>query len=187
MGELINGRRPAEIKSGLRNMLETCADISGIKDTICQEMCCSYDDDNCCHETILMGALSLIERLESEHEEFERIESERDAALAKQPKWISVKERLPESGVHVFVLCEIRANGGIVGRYVCDGFHVEAWKEKAGCYSEDCAVVYNDEDDEYYLEEGWYEVIKNWEEYNSITIADFVTHWMHLPQPPEEE
>lgn len=119
-----------------------------------------------CSLKLCADALTLIERLESE----------RDAALAKVPRWISVDERLPESGVHVFALCEIRANGGVIRRYVCDGFHVEAWKEKAGCYSEDCALVYNDEDDEYYLEEGWYEVIKNWEEYNSITIADFVTH-----------
>lgn len=110
-----------------------------------------------------------------------------DCLSTKLPKWISVEERLPESGVHVFVLCEIRANGGVIRRYVCDGFHVEAWKEKAGCYSEDCALVYNDEDDEYYFEEGWYEVIKNWEEYDSITIADFVTHWMPLPQPPKED
>lgn len=86
MGELINGRTPKEIKSGLRNMLETCADISGVKDTICREMCCSYDGDNCCHETILMSALALIERLESE----------RDAALAKVPKWIGVEEQPPE-------------------------------------------------------------------------------------------
>lgn len=107
MGELINGRCPAEIKSGLRNMLETCADISGIKDTICQKMCCPYDDDNCCHETILMGALALIERLESEHEEFERLEAERDAALAKVPKWISVEERLPQYST-MYLVCHYR-------------------------------------------------------------------------------
>ena len=114
MGELINGRCPAEIKSGLRNMLETCADISGIKDTICQKMCCPYDDDNCCHETILMGALALIERLESEHEEFERLEAERDAALVKVPKWISVKERLPEEVCRCLVITKRHEESSMV-------------------------------------------------------------------------
>lgn len=175
MGELINGRTPEHIKAGLRCRV--------IGDTKCSD--CAYygtflyeigqREYEC--DDIDSDALALIERLEAE----------RDVALAKVPRWISVEERLPESGVHVFVLCEIRANGGAVRRYVCDGFHVEAWKEKAGCYSEDCALVYNYEDDEYYLEEGWYEVIKNWEEYNSVTIADFVTHWMPLPEPPKED
>lgn len=169
MTDLINGRMPEEIKAAL----EMCSEIRfGRSD------CPYYDGVNeRCQTKLTADALALIERLESE----------RDAALAKVPRWISVEERLPESGVHVFVLCEIRANGGAVRRYVCDGFHVEAWKEKAGCYSEDCALVYNYEDDEYYLEEGWYEVIKNWEEYNSVTIADFVTHWMQLPEPPKED
>ena len=168
MGELINGRMPEEIK----HVTEwACFSCGGLE---CDE--CEYRDactiEN--RDRAVPDALALIERLEAE----------RDAALAKVPKWISVKERLPESGVHVFVLCEIRANGGVIRRYVCDGFHVEAWKEKAGRYSEDCALAYNDEDDEYYLEEGWYEVIKNWEEYDSVTIDDFVTHWMPLPEPP---
>lgn len=164
MSELINGRTPDEIKIGLR----TCQSLGMILGG-CGS--CPYKGcDGDCDLGLEDDALALIEHLE-----------------AKIPHWISVDERLPESGVHVFVLCEIRANGGAVRRYVCDGFHVEAWKEKAGCYSEDCALVYNYEDDEYYLEEGWYEVIKNWEEYNSVTIADFVTHWMPLPEPPKED
>lgn len=171
----------AEIERLLNQTGRTLEEIKDKTLWCCSAMCCGeckYDADGnfCSSDIVLKDALALIEHLESE----------RDAALAKVPRWISVKERLPESSVHVFALCEIRANGGVIGRYVCDGFHVEAWKEKAGCYSGDCALVYNDEDDEYYLEEGWYEVIKNWEEYNSITIADFVTHWMPLPEPPKE-
>ena len=164
MGVVINGRTPEEIK----HVAEwACFSCGGLE---CDE--CKYRDA-CTTENrdrAVPDAIALIQHLE-----------------AQQPKWISVKERLPESGVHVFVLCEIRANGGVIRRYVCDGFHVEAWKEKAVRYSEDSALVYNDEDDEYYLEEGWYEVIKNWEEYDSITIADFVTHWMPLPEPPKED
>lgn len=161
MAEMINGKTPEEIKAALDYCShDTCGD---------NDECAYLDEEIRCWEKVMKDALEYIQHLE-----------------AAQPKWISVKERLPESGVHVFVLCEIRANGSVIRRYVCDGFHVEAWKEKAGCYSEDCALAYNDEDDEYYLEEGWYEVIKNWEEYNSVTIDDFVTHWMPLPNPPKE-
>ena len=132
MGDLINGRCPAEIKNGLRNMLETCADISGIKDTICQEMCCPYDDDNCCHETILMGALALIERLE-------------DA----QPKWISVKERPPTE-----------EDGTDEGKIIC--VPSKLYGSMAGnvrIYPWDIVASY----------------------------SSLVTHWMPLPEPPEEK
>ena len=96
-------------------------------------------------------------------------------------QWIPVTERLPENGVHVLLCCEIhRCDGEITGKYVCDGYYAEANKLIA---RED---EYNKEDDEYYLCEGWYEVIKNWDDYNSVTVEDFVTHWMPLPQPAEE-
>lgn len=93
--EKINGRTPKEIKIGLRNMLETCADVRGCDDVLCRKMCCPYDGDESCHETILMGALALIERLESE----------RDAALAKVPKWIKLTEddRPPDGYYNVMV------------------------------------------------------------------------------------
>ena len=91
-------------------------------------------------------------------------------------EWIPVDERLPENGVHVLLCCEIhRCDGEITGKYVCDGYYAEANKLIA---RED---EYNKEDDEYYLCEGWYEVIKNWDAYTSVPVEDFVTHWMPLP------
>lgn len=101
-------------------------------------------------------------------------------------QWISVDERYPESGVHVLLCCEMRFCGGGTKRYVCDGFWAERWKENAGGFPDDCAAEYSEEDDEYYLEQGWYEVVKNWDDYNSVVIGDFVTHWMPLPVPPQE-
>ena len=82
MSELINGRTPEAIK----DKILWC----------CSAMCCGeckYDADGdfCSSDTVLKDALALIERLESE----------RDAALAKVPKWISVEERLPEEGERV--------------------------------------------------------------------------------------
>lgn len=66
-------------------------------------------------------------------------------------EWVSVKDRLPENGVHVLLCCEVhRCDGEIAGKYVCDGYYAEANKLIAGEYE------YSKEDDEYYLCEGWY-------------------------------
>ena len=103
-------------------------------------------------------------------------------------EWISVKDRLPENGVHVLLCCEMHRHGGeIAGKYVCDGYYAEANKIIAGGFPDECDCEYSEEDDEYYLREGWYEVIKNWDDYNSVTVGDFVTHWMPLPNPPKGE
>ena len=103
-------------------------------------------------------------------------------------EWISVDDRLPENGVHVLLCCEVHRYGGeIVGKYICDGYYAEANKIIAGGFPDECNCEYSEEDDEYYLREGWYEDIKNWDDYNSVTVEDFVTHWMPLPEPPKGE
>lgn len=107
------------------------------------------------------------------------------AGYRKQSEWISVKERLPESGVHCLLCCDIKRIDGTHRQYVCDGYHVDRWKEECSNCDDDCAAEYNEEDDEYYLCEGWYEVIKNWDDYSAIAIADTITHWMPLPEPPK--
>ena len=78
--EKINGRTPEEIK----HVAEwNCYSCGGLE---CDD--CSYLDactvEN--RDRAVPDALALIERLESE----------RDAALAKVPKWIDVKEQPPE-------------------------------------------------------------------------------------------
>ena len=46
---------------------------------------------------------------------------------------------------------------------------------------------YDEEEDKFYVPEGWYEVIHNWDEYGSVGIYGIVTHWMYLPELPTEE
>ena len=87
MGELINGRTPEEIKRNLSYLVrcEICPQN--------HEYGCDYEKRTKeCQTTD--DALALIQHLESE----------RDAALAKVPKWISVQERLPEKDGEYLVL-----------------------------------------------------------------------------------
>jgi hypothetical protein len=97
-----------------------------------------------------------------------------------KPKWIPVTERLPENGAHVFLSCKCGA-----GAYVCDGFHTEKYSTPTQFY-EDIDADYDEETDEYYFPEGWWEVIKNWDDYSCVAIEDTVTHWMPLPQWSED-
>ena len=99
----------------------------------------------------------------------------------KVPKWIPATERLPETGVHVLLACKCGR-----GSYVCDGFHTEKYSMPTQFY-EDIDADYNEDADEYYFPEGWWEVIKNWDDYSCVAIEDNITHWMPLPEPPKEE
>ena len=103
------------------------------------------------------------------------------------PQWISVKERLPKAEQEVRVACKTRTSGY---RYQCQGFYVPR-----GIYREDSEFTwdyeacdeYDEERDDYLVNEGWYERIHNWDEYGAVSIGDIVTHWMPLPEPPEGE
>ena len=101
-----------------------------------------------------------------------------------KPRWIPVTERLPESGVHVLASCCVKYVGGGGRSYVCDAFYSQRFKEQRSTEYDDIELDYDEETDEYYLPEGWWEVIRNWAEYGFVGIEDFVTHWMPLPQPP---
>lgn len=103
------------------------------------------------------------------------------------PQWIPVTpETMPESGVNVWLCCERRRCDGTIYRYVCDGEYIAKHTEIVGSIGDDIAVEYDEETDEFYLSEGFYERINNWDEYSSVVISDYVTHWMPLPQPPRK-
>ena len=103
------------------------------------------------------------------------------ALQAYQP-WVSIDDEKPESGKHVLLCCEITSGK----RYVCDGYYATSKSITSG-YSGEWDCEYDEETDEYYLSEGCYEIIKNWDDCSSIAIKDFVTHWKPLPEPPKGE
>lgn len=101
--------------------------------------------------------------------------------------WISVEDRLPEKEKEVLLRCKTWLCGFV---YVCCGFY-----EPEGVLREDsdynwdyeCCDKYNEDADDYEVNPGWYEVIHNWDAYTAVGVADIVTHWMPLPEPPKEE
>ena len=113
-----------------------------------------------------------------------------DAAVAAvqmiPSTWIKCSERLPEHGVHVLVACLVKMFDGVGRYYVCDAFHTEHFTDTCN-YDDDIDMEYNEEEDEYYMPPGWWEVIKNWDDYTCVAIEDHVTHWMPLPYAPEVE
>lgn len=142
MEELINGRTPEEIITGLK----------------CEVPCskCAYKEhnfmkDDSCSYYIEPDIIALINHLE-----------------AQQPKWISVKERLPKDGELVL----ITMNGEIDGYKQFDHAYELAYYWSEG----------EDEDGEYHVA-GW----ALWD-YREGRVSDIeVFYWMPLPEPPEEE
>lgn len=100
--------------------------------------------------------------------------------------WISVEDRLPEAEKEVLVLCKASWNSKYL--YQCHAFYEpKGMLREASDYGWDyeCCDEYSEEDDDYFVNPGWYERIHNWDDYNAVGIADEVTHWMLLPEPPE--
>ena len=110
------------------------------------------------------------------------------AALREQPRWISVEERLPEAEKEVRVLCKASWNSKY--RYQCQAFYEPKGmlREKSDYgWDYECCSEYSEEDDDYFVNPGWYERIHNWDDCSAAGIPDEVTHWMPLPEPPEVE
>lgn len=100
-----------------------------------------------------------------------------------EPKWIPCSERLPEKET---VLATVETKT-FKYRYVCEAVWIPRWTWKASFDSwEDCSE-YNEDEDEYYVLEGWYERVHNWDEYSYIGIEDNVIAWQPLPEPYREE
>jgi hypothetical protein len=94
------------------------------------------------------------------------------AWLAKQLTPITVAERLPESGQIVLA----NYNDKTVRAEYVHRFTLE-------CNDFDCDnYEYNEEKDEFYIIEGWYELIDNWGDFKSIAIVEgTVDSWLPMP------
>lgn len=110
-------------------------------------------------------------------------------ALPSAQQWIPCSSALPKTEEIVLVTCEHLDIYGKPHRYVCKAFHVDRYtmRSDVGWWDEGCDE-YREEDDQYYVLEGWYEYIHNWGDYSSVSITDDkVIAWMPLPEPWEGE
>ena len=101
-------------------------------------------------------------------------------------EWVSVEEGLPDAEKEVRLFC-ITPNGY---KYQCQGFYVPPGMHRDDSdYSWDweCCDQYDEDSDDYFVNPGWYESSHNWDEYSAFGIADKVTYWMPLPEPPGME
>lgn len=123
--------------------------------------CPAKGDQLFCVQKIEMEAASAIESLQKE---VKTLEAERDwwklcvRTLPRPPKWINVKEQLPEK--HVPVLCLHRYTEDLKGRpvYACEVMSLRG------------------------------NVINYWEDsYRNAMAAKLVLYWMPLPEIPKEE
>lgn len=106
--------------------------------------------------------------------------------LTPPNEWVSVEERLPKAEKEVRLFC-ITPNGY---KYQCQGFYVPPGMLRDDSdYSWDweCCDEYDEDSDDYFVNPGWYESCHNWDEYSAFRVADKVTHWMPLPEPPVKE
>ena len=149
MTDLINGRTPEEIKQELQWLAYGCRESN----TECDECIHAEICSNVTERDAPCNALALIELLESE----------RDEALAKVPKWISVEEKMPPEDTEVLVYATEKIKGFGSVTAICE-------------YSETTSMFGN--------KTGRYDWSSPWEYFH----VDYkITHWMPLPEPPEED
>jgi hypothetical protein len=113
----------------------------------------------------------------------------RDAAIRAEcaPKWISVKERLPEAERTVFV--RVFPESQYMKPYTTNACYIPPKTVLAENFldenSDGLADEYDESNDCYWVKEGWFEICMEGE-YN-YKINGTITHWMPLPEPPKEQ
>lgn len=187
---LKNWRKCMEI-SELIDALRVCAD----DDIICPA-CERYDkecDGTSDGPTALMQQAA--DALESQRFRIDALESERQAWLRDQEtyRWIPVTERLPEPEKRVLLMTRYKGWNGKICREIMCGFYEDGnvWYEDSKAawdYEMKREENYDESRDDYRVPEGWFEELLNHiDDYNCVMIGEPVTHWMSLPEPPEED
>ena len=112
----------------------------------------------------------------------------KESAELLERRWIPVEERLPENAETVLV------RGYAVNSPKYKATFKGIWIASHSMLADDFLAdsdmesEYDEAEDEYYVPEGWFERIENWDDYTDIAVCDFtITHWMPLPEPPEVE
>ena len=99
--------------------------------------------------------------------------------LEAQLTWRPASE-LPEEG-QIVIATYLNCYGK---RRRVRAVYIRQYEEEAGDDDED-VMEYSDEKDEYYLKEGWYELIDNWLDYSLVAIVEgIVDYWMPMPPAP---
>lgn len=137
--------------------------------------CARQEDKQRCQENLLAKAAETIERLTAEN-----------AALREKQRWIPVTERMPEPETDVLAVCN--RNGYI---FVTPAIYEDGkllTQESAWNWSDIyCYGLYDEEADDYYIPEGWWENRQfNPDDVYNNPVDCAVTHWMPLPEAPEE-
>lgn len=104
--------------------------------------------------------------------------------LEKQ-QWISVTDYLPKNEETVLICAEVIYNGNIINKKQTLAFHTDGkhTTEDSRYYWNDDTFEYNETEDASVIPEGWWRVPHYT---NTLNIVDdFVTHWMKLPEPPD--
>lgn len=103
--------------------------------------------------------------------------------------WISVIDELPENNKKVIATYKNQMGKQ---RTIIASF-IRKWTELAEDHFcddldlDDCGE-YSEEKDNYFVPEGWYEQLDNWDTYASLPVDEGdVTHWMPLPEKPVDD
>lgn len=98
--------------------------------------------------------------------------------------WISVNDHLPKAEEEVRLFCKTKYGNST---YQCQGFYIpeKMNSEDSGFLWNYETLEYDEENDVYYVQSGWYEQIHNWDNWCAATINDEVLYWMPLPENPE--
>ena len=113
-------------------------------------------------------------------EKIQKLQAE-NAKLKAQLTWRPASE-LPEED-QIVIATYLNSYGK---RRRVMAVYIRQYEEEAGDDDELC-VEYCHEKDEWYLKEGWYELIDNWDYSSAAIVEGVVDYWMPMPPAPDTQ